>query len=238
MKYLNTARIKANSTWISDTHLGNPSSHVEELNYFLKKTKTKKIYLVGDIIDTGIYSLNYSEWPENHKQALQLLIQLGKSSEVAVYVKGNHDNDIDKDITEINEINELINVFDIKKDDIYHSIKGDNYYVMHGHQVDEIKGSLSPMLTLFAFVYRKLSFLKIARTIKSKFKGTIADKSGYPGEMVKIGKQKGCDGVITGHIHKPMIKTIEGSTFINCGDWTGNNSAIIESEKGEFKVII
>ena len=38
-----------------------------------------------------------------------------------------------------------------------------------------------------------------------------------------------------GHIHHPDDKIINGSRYLNCGDWIENNSYIIYD--GEYKVI-
>ena len=48
---------------------------------------------------------------------------------------------------------------------------------------------------------------------------------------------KGYTGVICGHIHTPVIKDINGITYMNCGDWVENSTAIVEHHDGRFEVI-
>ncbi len=47
----------------------------------------------------------------------------------------------------------------------------------------------------------------------------------------------GLDGVICGHIHTPVIKRIDGLTYINCGDWVDSCTAIVEHYDGRMQLV-
>ena len=49
--------------------------------------------------------------------------------------------------------------------------------------------------------------------------------------------RRGVDGVICGHIHHAMIRTIAGLRYVNCGDWVESCSAVIEHFDGTFEVV-
>ena len=55
--------------------------------------------------------------------------------------------------------------------------------------------------------------------------------------MVHNVKRHGLDGVICGHIHTPVIKRIDGITYINCGDWVDNCTAIVEHYDGRMQLV-
>ena len=50
-------------------------------------------------------------------------------------------------------------------------------------------------------------------------------------------KKKGYDGVICGHIHRPIIKNINGMLYCNDGDWVESMSALVETYSGELKIV-
>jgi UDP-2,3-diacylglucosamine pyrophosphatase LpxH len=54
----------------------------------------------------------------------------------------------------------------------------------------------------------------------------------------KYTKEKGCDGVICGHIHTPIIKEINNVLYCNTGDWVESCSAIVEHEDGTLELFI
>jgi UDP-2,3-diacylglucosamine pyrophosphatase LpxH len=46
------------------------------------------------------------------------------------------------------------------------------------------------------------------------------------------------DGAICGHIHWPMIKEVDGLTYMNCGDWVDSCTAIVEHLDGRMELIL
>ena len=61
--------------------------------------------------------------------------------------------------------------------------------------------------------------------------------SDFETSVVRNVKKRGYDGVICGHIHTPVIKSIEGLTYINCGDWVDSCTAIVEHFDGRMQLV-
>jgi len=45
------------------------------------------------------------------------------------------------------------------------------------------------------------------------------------------------DGVVCGHIHSPVIRTIESTTYYNSGDWVESLSALVEDFEGHIELV-
>ena len=50
-------------------------------------------------------------------------------------------------------------------------------------------------------------------------------------------RERGFDGVICGHIHAATIRSFEGVTYINCGDWVDSCTAIVEHVDGRMELV-
>ena len=57
----------------------------------------------------------------------------------------------------------------------------------------------------------------------------------YELELVRQAKKNKCKVVISGHIHLPEDKRVDGIRYLNCGDWIENNSYITYN-KGKYNV--
>jgi UDP-2,3-diacylglucosamine pyrophosphatase LpxH len=53
--------------------------------------------------------------------------------------------------------------------------------------------------------------------------------------------ERGADGVVCGHIHRPEIRRIATPTgaalYANCGDWVESCTALVEHADGELAVV-
>ena len=76
-----------NATFISDLHLGSKHCQADKLYDFLKNLKTKKLYLVGDILDGWRLKKKWY-WPKSHNKVVKLILDMAKDIEV-VYITGN-----------------------------------------------------------------------------------------------------------------------------------------------------
>ena len=50
-------------------------------------------------------------------------------------------------------------------------------------------------------------------------------------------KQRGCDGVVCGHIHKAEIREIGDVIYANDGDWVESMTALVEEMDGTLRVL-
>ncbi|HNK33520.1 MAG TPA: UDP-2,3-diacylglucosamine diphosphatase, partial [Plasticicumulans sp.] len=44
-------------------------------------------------------------------------------------------------------------------------------------------------------------------------------------------------GIVCGHIHKPELRTIDGTLYANCGDWIESCTALVEHADGRLQVL-
>ena len=56
-------------------------------------------------------------------------------------------------------------------------------------------------------------------------------------KAVELAKKRNCDGVICGHIHTPIIKTISNIDYMNSGDWVENQSALVLDSNDDWVLI-
>ena len=43
--------------------------------------------------------------------------------------------------------------------------------------------------------------------------------------------------MVCGHIHHPVIRDIDGLTYVNCGDWVESCTAAVEHFDGQLEII-
>lgn len=66
------------TVFISDTHLGTPRCNTDKLLKFLKELKTKKIVLVGDIIDIYCMEKYHTRWTKEHTECIHQLLKIAQ----------------------------------------------------------------------------------------------------------------------------------------------------------------
>ena len=94
-----------NATFVSDLHLGSKHCQADKLYDFLKNLKTKKLYLVGDILDGWRLKKKWY-WPKSHNKVVKLILDMAKDIEV-VYITGNHDEFLRTSMAKSVKINKL-----------------------------------------------------------------------------------------------------------------------------------
>jgi hypothetical protein len=61
--------------------------------------------------------------------------------------------------------------------------------------------------------------------------------SDFERRLVDHARERGCEGVICGHIHAPAMAEIAGLAYINTGDWVENCTAFVEYDDGGLELI-
>lgn len=226
--------ININYLIISDTHLGIKDSKTKELINLLDSYNPKHIILNGDIIDGWAINRG-SKLKKNHIKIITKLLKLSHKTKIT-WIKGNHDEFLSEFInTNIGNI-EITNEITI-------DVNNKKYLVFHGDTIDVFitkykwlahLGSIGYDLALF--LNRHLNNLRhnlgydyypLSSKLKDSIKFATNHINNFEDTATKIAHSKNCNGVICGHIHKPIIKTINNITYINSGDWIENMSAII-----------
>ena len=52
----------------------------------------------------------------------------------------------------------------------------------------------------------------------------------------EIARQKGCTGVICGHIHQADMRRIDDILYLNSGDWVESMTALTETYEGQWEI--
>lgn len=230
---------------MSDVHLGSKWSKAKEATAFLRRYSCETLILCGDIIDGWAIMRGSSvKWKKRHTNFIKALLDISHTTRI-VYLRGNHDDFLDR-VCPINFLN-----MEIVKDLVYES-GGKRYYVLHGDLFDSVTTKMGWLSKLGDVGYsmllginrhynmrrlrKGLPYRSIAREIKSKVKATLSSLDNFEEHLCEVARDKGCSGVICGHIHHPEIRTIDGIQYLNSGDWVESLSALTESYDGEWLI--
>ena len=241
-----TAR-KVSAIFISDTHLGSRACRAEAMLSFLKAYDTEHLFLIGDIIDfwamsRGVY------WPAEHNTVIQKILRKARHGTQVVLIPGNHDEALqDYAGTAFGHVH-------IAAEYMYAARDGRRYALLHGDKYDQVTAchrwvsvlgdvaysALVRVNRLISFVRRKLGLAghwSIADYAKRNVLRAVSFISAFEEAVVRDVRRLGVDGVVCGHIHTPVIKTIRGLTYMNCGDWVDNCTAIVEHCDGRMELV-
>lgn len=230
---------------LSDVHLGSKWSKTKEASRFLKKNSCETLILCGDIIDGwAILRGKKAKWKRRHTNFMKAILDISHDTRV-VYVRGNHDDFLDRIIPV-----DFLNI-SLVRDFVYES-GGRRYFVLHGDAFDSVTSRMSWLAKLgdvgysfllwFNSVYNRRRILKglpyysIARAIKKKVKASVSYISDFEEHVAEIARRKECNGVICGHIHHPEIRDIDGILYLNSGDWIESLSALTEDHDGNWRI--
>lgn len=224
---------KVEALFLSDIHLGIKGSNAEGVLDILKQYNPKHLFLVGDIIDGWMLKRKF-RWSQSHTNVIRKILSYSKSGTKVIYIPGNHDefmrNYIGLTFGSVEIHNEYIwkDTF-ITHGDLYDGVVQLKWLGILGSVGYDIAISIDRFLKKWG-VKRSLS-----KYLKLKVKEAMKFITQYEMELVRQAKKNNCLNVISGHIHYPEDKVIDGIRYLNCGDWIENNSYIIYN-KGKYNV--
>jgi UDP-2,3-diacylglucosamine pyrophosphatase LpxH len=224
---------KVEALFLSDIHLGIKGSNAEGVLDILKQYNPKHLFLVGDIIDGWMLKRKF-RWSQSHTNVIRKILSYSKSGTKVIYIPGNHDefmrNYIGLTFGSVEVHNEYIwkDTF-ITHGDLYDGVVQLKWLGILGSVGYDIAISIDRFLKKWG-VKRSLS-----KYLKLKVKEAMKFITQYEMELVRQAKKNNCLNVISGHIHYPEDKVIDGIRYLNCGDWIENNSYIIYN-KGKYNV--
>lgn len=223
---------------ISDLHLGTYGCQATALLNYLNAIQPKMLILNGDIIDIWQFKKKY--FPDAHLQVLQRILQLAAEGTTVYYLLGNHDEKLrffsDLKVANLHIRNQLELI-----------IGQDKYWVFHGDVFDISVHSFAKRIAkLGAIGYdnlvrinrtvnriRKLFRLKqvsFSKKIKHSVKNTVKHIQNFEHLALQNAYRKGCDYIICGHLHQPIMKQVtvkdKKITYLNSGDWIEHLTAL------------
>jgi UDP-2,3-diacylglucosamine pyrophosphatase LpxH len=231
---------------ISDVHLGTKDAKSKELAQFLKNNHCQRLIINGDFID--IWSLKRrGKWGSKETRVIRRILKMMEDHKTEVtYVRGNHDDFLDRIIpVEFGGL-KMVNDLVIRSN-------GRKYFITHGDIFDVVSSRFKWIANIGDVGYKLLLWMNrrhnkirrlkglpynsLSQKIKHKVKMAVNFISDFEQTMVEFAKSHHYDGIICGHIHQPALKTIDGIRYMNSGDWVETMSALIEDDEGRWEIV-
>ena len=232
--------------WLSDIHLGTNACRAEDLLHFLADVSADKIYLTGDIIDLERMKTR-AIFPETHLNVLTRLVQLSQSGTEIVYIPGNHDFQL-RELAgrDIYGIPVMLEATHLTRD-------GRRLLVTHGDLLDRLVRQGTGLEQFGAAAHRVLvnldvivnqlrsrlgrEYLPISAGIKQRLSSANEYIRRFEEIAARHAAERGFDGIVCGHIHRPCIRDIDGTRYANDGDWVEHRTALAESDDGNLQIL-
>jgi UDP-2,3-diacylglucosamine pyrophosphatase LpxH len=238
--------LNARTVIVSDIHLGTPHSKVDEVTHFLKHVRCERLILNGDIID-GWRLRRGDAWTKGHTRFVRrVLTMIQKRDTEVVYLRGNHDDFLGRLLPMQFERLQLV------EECVLETAHG-RYLVLHGDVFDSVVKNMVILAHLgdagYAFLlrlnrvynwFRALrgkEYFSLSQAIKARVKQAVSFVGKFEEQIAALARQRGCTGVICGHIHTPADKMIGDIHYLNSGDWVESLTAIIEHDDGRLGLI-
>jgi len=232
--------------FLSDFHLGTRGCQAELILDFLRHNDADTFYLVGDIIDGWRMRASFY-WPQAHNDVIQKLLRKVRRGARMVFVPGNHDEFARQFIGLSFGGVEIVRNAKIETAD------GRRFLVMHGDEFDVVVrhsrwlaffGDWAYDLALFINTYFNMvrrglgfSYWSFSAWAKLKVKNAVNFIGSFERALADEARRRGADGVICGHIHHPIIRDLDGVTYVNTGDFVESCSYVVEHHDGRLEVM-
>ena len=243
---MSKAHLSVRTVIVSDIHLGTPHSKVEEVTHVLKHVRCERLILNGDIID-GWRLQRGDVWTKAHTRFIRrVLTMIQKRDTEVVYLRGNHDDFLGRLLPMQFESLSLV------EDYILETRRG-KYLVLHGDVFDGIVKNMVFLAHIGDLGYnfllrlnrsynwlRKLrgkEYFSLSQAIKARVKQAVSFVGKFEEQVAALARDRGCCGIICGHIHTPADKMIGDIHYLNSGDWVESMTAIVEHYDGRFELL-
>jgi len=238
--------LRVRTVILSDVHLGTPHSKADEVTHFLKYTRCDRLILNGDIIDGWRLSRD-GQWTKSHTRFIRRVLGMAQKRDTEViYLRGNHDDFLGRLLPMQFDHISLV-------EDFIHETPHGRYLVLHGDVFDGVVKNMVFLAHLGDMGYslllrlnraynwlRKLrgkEYFSLSQAIKARVKQAVSFIGKFEDQIATLARDRGCIGVICGHIHTPADKMIGDIHYLNSGDWVESLTAIVEHHDGRFQLI-
>lgn len=231
---------------ISDVHLGTPDSKADEVAHFLKHVRCERLLLNGDIIDGWRIRRN-GRWTKAHTRFIRrILTFIQKKDTDVIYLRGNHDDFLARLLPM------QLDRLRLAEDYVLETAQG-RYLVLHGDVFDSVVKNMVFLAHLGDIGYAVLlrvnrlynawrafrgkEYFSLSKAIKARVKQAVSFVGNFEEQVANLARQRGCTGVICGHIHTPADKRIGPIHYLNSGDWVESLTGIVEHHDGRMELI-
>lgn len=238
--------LRVRTAILSDVHLGTPHCQAQAASHFLKHLRCDRLILNGDIID-GWRLRRDGRWTRDHTRFVRRILTFAKrrGTEV-IYLRGNHDDFLARLLPM------AFGNITLAEDYVLEAASG-RYLVLHGDVFDGIVKNMVFLAHLGDVGYALLlklnrayngfralrgkEYFSLSKAIKARVKQAVSFVGKFEDQLAALARDRGCQGVICGHIHTPADKRIGDIHYLNSGDWVESLTAIVEHHDGRFEVI-
>lgn len=234
------------SVFLSDIHLGTRGCQAELLLDFLRHMTCEQLYLVGDIVD-GWKMKSGWYWPRSHNDVVQKFLRQARKGVQVTYIPGNHDDGV-RDFCGVHFGGVLV-----ARDTVHQTADGRRFLVVHGDEFDTVvrhavwiahAGDIAyraalTLNTLLNHIRRRLGFgyWSLSAFLKSRVKNALKFIDNFEDALAGEARRRNLDGVICGHIHKAQMRDIDGTLYVNDGDWVESCTALVEHFDGRLEIL-
>ena len=236
------------SIFLSDIHLGTKACQASQLLEFLKAYSSENLFLLGDIVDLWAMSRGGVCWSASQNTFVQKVLRRARHGEKVIFIPGNHDEAMREYVgTSFGDVM-------VESEYIHTASDGRRYLLIHGDEFDQVTlhhkwvavlGDIFYNLLVRINIYlswlrrtlKRPGYWSLAGYAKRRIKTALNFIFDFEDSVIHHARERGLDGAICGHIHWPMIKEIEGLSYINCGDWVDSCTAIVEHLDGRMELI-
>ena len=233
--------------FVSDIHLGKRGCQADLFLDFLRYHDADTFFLVGDIIDGWALKGGWY-WPQSHNDVIQKLLRKVRKGTKMIFVPGNHD-EFARGYLGMN-----FGGVEVAESVIHEMADGRRFLVIHGDQFDivvshakwlALLGDWAYELALFSnFWFNKarralgFPYWSFSAWAKLKVKDAVSFIGAFEKTLVAEARKQDADGVVCGHIHHAVIRTVDGITYVNTGDFVESCTAVAEHEDGRLEIIV
>lgn len=237
--------------FLSDVHLGCRHTQADAVLELLRGLSPGRVYLVGDFLD--VWRLRHRwQWSATYDAIIRHLLDWGEAGVPISYTPGNHDDFLRNGASLLEPMiqNRLVTIED---EFICTLADGRRLSVIHGDQFDPLEQHARWLSVYSTFLYDHVLSMNwwISRGFgtadenpyrwcaraKNLVKRSIRFIQNYEQRVFHHARERGCDGVICGHVHMPCILHRDGLVYCNVGDWIENCTAVVENLDGNLEIV-
>ncbi len=236
------------AVFISDVHLGTRGCRSDFLADFLRRMSCDRLFLVGDIIDGWRLRKSWY-WDDQCDEVLRLILRHARDGAEVTYIPGNHDEMFRAWLPLGLEIAGVR----LRKEAVHTTFDNRRLLVMHGDEFDSVvryakflaylgDGAYTAALSLntwFNAVRRRLGYpyWSLSQWLKRQVKEAVKAIDRFEVALAGEARRRGFDGVVCGHIHQAEMRDVNGTLYINDGDWVESCTALVEHHDGRLELV-
>jgi UDP-2,3-diacylglucosamine pyrophosphatase LpxH len=240
--------VDVRAIFLSDIHLGTRACQAQRLLEFLREYDARYLFLVGDIVDFWAIARRGPCWTAAMNTVVQKVLKRARHGAKVVLVPGNHDEALRE------YVGSSFGDIEVHRDYIYTGADGKRYLLLHGDEFDVVTkyhrwiavlgdrayAALVRLNVMLSWIRRQLGiagYWSLAGYAKRKMKTAVSFICDFEDAVVRSVRERGCDGVVCGHIHAAAIKQVDGVIYVNCGDWVDSCTAVVEHHDGRLELV-